>query len=182
MRLVVIDIDYKATFDDDYFDASKYQTDIDNENNSQETTNEKSNTNNNESNRSNNETSNNTSENSKLNSGASKIEEIVYPMYVPVDTYLSGQDVVQTSNGERVILTFTGESPFTVVQETLQNTNSTSYVYGDPYLILDTVGAITDYSVSWISNGIEYSIMSDTMDIDELLTVAQSISVAAISK
>ena len=103
-------------------------------------------------------------------------------MYVPIDTQLSGQDVVETENGERVILTFTGESAFTVVQETLANTDSTNYVYGDPYLILDTVGAITDYSVSWISNGIEYSVMSDTMNIDELLTVAQSISVEAVGK
>ena len=154
MRLTVIDIDYNAKFDDDYFKASKYIT--------------------------NNETNEN--QNSTNDSKTSKLEEIVYPMYVPVDTYLSGQDVVTTSNGERVILTFTGESAFTVVQETYSPDNTTNYVYGDPYLILDTVGSITDYSVSWISNGVEYSVMSDTMDVDELLTVAQSISVAAISK
>ena len=112
----------------------------------------------------------------------SKIEDIVYPMYVPVDTTLSGQDVVETSNGERVILTFTGESAFTVVQETLDDVIGTNYIYGDPYLILDTVGSITDYSVSWISNGVEYSVMSDSMNIDELLTVAQSISVKAVGK
>ena len=104
-------------------------------------------------------------------------------MYVPVDTQLSGQDIVETSTGERVILTFTGESAFTVVQETLSNeTDAINYIYGDPYLILDTVGSITDYSVSWISNGVEYSVMSDTMEIDELLTVAQSISVKAVGK
>ena len=103
-------------------------------------------------------------------------------MYIPVDTHLSGQDIVETANGERVILTFNGESDFTVIQETLDNLSEVNYVYGDPYLILDTVGSITDYSVSWISNGIEYSVMSDNMDIDELLTVAQSISVKAIAK
>ena len=103
-------------------------------------------------------------------------------MYVPVDTYLTGQDTVSTSSGERVILTFSGESAFTIVQETMKNNDTLNYVYGDPYLILDTVGSITDYSVSWISNGVEYSVMSDTMDLDELLTVAQSISVAALAK
>ena len=103
-------------------------------------------------------------------------------MYVPVDTQLSGQDIVETTNGERVILTFSGETPFTVVQETFKDTDTTNYVYGDPYLILDTVGSITDYSVSWISNGVEYSVMSDNMEIDELLTVAQSISVKAVGK
>ena len=187
MSLKVIDIDYKAKFDDDYFSASKYQSEVkentgsDNTQKSQ-TSVEENKSDNSDENRSNLENNNSNSNSSSTDTTTSKIEDIVYPMYVPVDTYLSGQDVVETSNGERVILTFSGESSFTVVQETLANVNSTNYIYGDPYLILDTVGAITDYSVSWISNGIEYSIMSDTMSVDELLTVAQSISVTAVAK
>ena len=160
MCLTIIDIDFKAKFDDNYFDASSYQKQIVEKEDSNEQNDNKETT----------------------DSTTSKIEDIVYPMYVPVDTQLSGQDIVETTSGERVILTFTGESAFTVVQETLANESSTNYVYGDPYLILDTVGSITDYSVSWISNGVEYSVMSDTMEIDELLTVAQSISVKAVSK
>ena len=157
MSFSIVDIDYKAKYDNDYFDDSKYHSEL-----------PKENSNNNE------ETNNQTT--------TSKIDDIVYPMYLPIDTQLSGQDVVKTKDGERVILTFTGESAFTVVQETLDNDATTNYVYGDPYLILDTVGSITDYSVSWISNGVEYSVISDSMDIDELLTVAQSISVKAVGK
>ena len=154
MCLTVIDIDYKAKFEDNYFDASNYLK----------------------------QTEETPKEEQKQDTTTSKIEDIVYPMYVPVDTQLSGQDIVKTTNGERVILTFSGETPFTVVQETFKDTDTTNYVYGDPYLILDTVGSITDYSVSWISNGVEYSVMSDNMEIDELLTVAQSISVKAVGK
>ena len=113
---------------------------------------------------------------------SAKLDEVVYPMYVPEDTYLTAQDVVETNDGERAILTFQGDSNFTVVQETLSSVNSTDYVYGDPYLIQDTVGAITDYSVSWISNGMEYSVLSDKMNKNELISVAQSISVAALGK
>lgn len=113
---------------------------------------------------------------------SSKIEDIVYPMYVPIDTQLSGQDIIETSDGERVILTFSGESAFTMVQETYNDVNGTEYIYGDPYLILDTVGCLTDSSISWVSNGVEYSVMSDTMDVDELLTVAQSITVKSVGK
>ena len=167
MCLTVIDIDYKAKFEDNYFDAAKYlkQTEEAKEN---ETTNK--------------ENTNQTDNQQSTETTTSKIEDIVYPMYVPIDTQLSGQDIVETTNGERVILTFSGETPFTVVQETFKDTDTTNYVYGDPYLILDTVGSITDYSVSWISNGVEYSVMSDNMEIDELLTVAQSISVKAVGK
>lgn len=172
MRLNVINIDYKAVFDDDYFKESKYQT---NNSQSKDTESQK------EDNITKEEEKDSTNTNEKQ-SETGKIEDIVYPMYVPVDTHLSGQDVVNTDAGERVILTFAGESSFTVIQENLSSASSTNYVYGDPYLILDTVGAITDYSVSWISNGVEYSVMSDDMNIDELLTVAQSISVKAVGK
>lgn len=113
---------------------------------------------------------------------AKKIDDIVYPLYVPTDTYLTNQDIIGTTKGERVILTFSGEEPFTVIQETLNDTNTVNYVYGDPCLILDTVGTITDSSVSWISNGIEYSIISDTMPVSEIVTVAQSITVEASVK
>ena len=175
MCLTIIDIDFKAKFDNNYFDASNYQKEI-----------IEKDQNNNENDKQNNEE--NKGENSqqntddKSNNNVSKIDDIIYPMYVPIDTQLSGQDIVETTSGERVILTFSGESAFTVVQETLSDEKTTNYVYGDPYLILDTVGSITDYSVSWISNGVEYSVMSDTMEIDELLTVAQSISVKAVGK
>ena len=158
MSLTIINIDFKPKFDDDYFHASKYQRSIEEKEAKEENKKET------------NETT------------STKLEDIVYPMYVPVDTKLTGQDVVETNTGERVILTFSGESPFTVVQETLVTDQNVNYIYGDPYLIRDTVGSITDYSVSWISNGVEYSVMSDTMEIDELLTVAQSISVKAVSK
>ena len=174
MRLTIIDINYKAKFDDNYFEASLYQKEepVKENKTEKEDQNKENNTN----------TEQTEEQNSNTNTTTSKIEDIVYPMYVPVDTQLSGQDVVETSTGERIILTFTGETPFTIVQETLSNKGSINYIYGDPYLILDTVGSVTDYSVSWISNGIEYSVMSDTMNVDELLTVAQSISVKAVGK
>lgn len=168
MCLTVIDIEYNSKFDEEYFSATKYLKDIDNNKQNEEVK----------------ENQNSNSKNdTKQSQETAKLDEIVYPMYVPTDTYLSAQDVVSTQDGERVILTFTGESAFTVVQETAKNDElATNYVYGDPYLILDTVGAITDYSVTWLSNGVEYSVMSDTMSVDELLTVAQSISVKAVGK
>jgi len=121
-------------------------------------------------------------ENKEKEETTSNIDSIVYPMYVPSETYLTSQDITQTENGERVILTFSGESGFVLVQENLSNSNIENYVYGDPYLILDTVGSITDTSVSWISNGVEYSILSDSLTQEELLTVAQSIATQPIAK
>lgn len=174
MSLKIIEIDYKAKFDENYFSSSEYEKNMNKEK-------EETKTESNQNNETGEETLQNNSEETTDNSVA-KIEEIVYPMYVPTDTYLSGQNVVDTENGERAILTFSGESSFTIIQETLKEQDTTDYVYGDPYIIMDTVGSLTSDSVSWISNGMEYSVMSDTMDLDEILTVAQSISVTAVSK
>ena len=42
-------------------------------------------------------------------------DEILYPMYVPVNTYLNTQDVMKLDNGSRTILTFSGNRPFTLI-------------------------------------------------------------------
>lgn len=152
MKLTITNIDYEPSFDKDYFEATKYIKE------------------------------DTTSENDIEEKTTAKIEDVVYPLYIPTDTYLSNQDKVSTANGERVILTFSGEEPFTVIQETLNNLDMVNYIYGDPYLILDTVGSITDSSVSWISNGVEYSVISDSMPVSEIITVAQSITVEASVK
>ena len=112
------------------------------------------------------------------------IESIVYPMYVPTNTYLTSQDKIKLDGGERIILTFDGDSPFMLVEETvaIEDDINHSIIYGEPYLVSGTVGAVTDYSVSWISNGVEYYLVSDVMDYSELIEVAESISVNAIAK
>ena len=57
-----------------------------------------------------------------------------------------------------------------------------NYVYGDPYLISDTVGVVNDHSVSWISNDKEYYLTSDTVTSSELLLIAESLSVTEVGK
>lgn len=163
MRLTVLEYNLKESFDDNYFELSDNYDQENNENKLDNDQNEEEKNNNND-----------------LSSAS--IKDIVYPMYVPVNTYLSNQDKVSTKDGERVIMTFSGESPFLLVQETAKKNDTTDFVYGDPYLILDNVGAVTDYSVSWVNNGIEYNVVSDSMKIDELITVAESISVSAVGK
>ena len=114
----------------------------------------------------------------------SKIEDIIYPMYLPAGTHLASQDVVSTTDGERLILSFEGEKPFMFVQETASIPSSTLTipVDGEPELIASTVAAISDSSISWSNDGIEYYVVSDSLDKDELLSVAKSVSVMPIAK
>lgn len=153
IKYTVTSIDFKAKFGKDYFDEDSILNIEENTDNSKTET-----------------------------QTTAKLDESLYPMYVPADTYLSTQDKVSTDDGERLILTFAGENPFVLIQETSISTDSSKYVYGDPYMILDSVGAITDYSVSWNSNGIDYYVVSDTMNIDQLVSVAESVNSMAINK
>lgn len=114
----------------------------------------------------------------------SSIEDIIYPMYIPENTKLESQDKVSLSSGERIIETFSGDKPFTFIQETIsvEEEYTTTPMYGEPLFVNDVIGSFTDHSVSWISNGIEYYVTSEDLSSEELLNVARSVSVIPVGK
>lgn len=113
----------------------------------------------------------------------SKIDDIIYPMYIPQNTYLSSQDKVSKENGERIIMTFTGDNPFMLIQETInQNEEGIISVNGEPYQLDSTIGIIDETSITWIDKGMEYYLVSNTLDQNELISVANSLTTAAIQK
>ena len=111
------------------------------------------------------------------------LEDVVYPLYLPTGTVLKEQEKVSKTDGERVILTFSGDKGFTLVEETASVEKEFTIIptYGEPGFVNDTVGAITDNSLNWISNGIEYYMVSDVMNTVELLDIANSINVTAVA-
>lgn len=128
-----------------------------------------------------NNSSTDTNSNEKTNQTAS-IDESVFPLYLPTNTSLSNKEVIDTDNGKRVIMTFAGDNPFILVEETVSKASEHTIVptYGEPFMLIDTVGSLTDVSYTWTSNGVEYYIVSDTMDQSELLEVAKSINVVNV--
>ena len=121
---------------------------------------------------------------SKLEKTSKQIEDIVYPMNMPKNTYLASEDKLKVDNGERVILTFLGEKPFTLIEETVNVSKEleTINIYGEPELLIDTVGALSDDSITWISNGIEYYATSKIMKNEELIEVVKSMNTIPVSK
>ena len=114
----------------------------------------------------------------------SEIEDTIYPMYLPSGTYLSSEENVSKEDGERVILTFAGESPFILVQETVSKNEDEEDVpvMGSPTFITDTIGALSNDSLSFISNGVEYYLSSDSLTTEEMMQVAESMSPASVMK
>jgi len=152
MKMNFNNVDMDAKFDDNYFELKENMTVLEQSDENIETT--------------------------------GKIEDIIYPMYIPANTYLTGQNIVNKENGERVILTFTGEKPFVFVQETInydENLN-TIPVDGEPLILTDTIGALSDNSASWVSNNTEYYLVSDSLTQEELVSVVKSVSVMPVSK
>ena len=114
----------------------------------------------------------------------SKIEGDIYPMYVPENTKLTDKEVVDLEDGQRVIMTFEGDNPFMLVQQTASVSDDLAIVsvIGEPYQMATSVAAVSDNMVSWVSNGIEYYVVADNMSESELLSVANSVSVLPMSK
>jgi len=119
---------------------------------------------------------NNSNLEEEINVGS--IEDIIYPLYVPTGTVLTEEEKISKTDGERIILTFDGEKPFILVEETVSVEEEFLIVptYGEPYLMMDSVATLSNNSISWISEGIEYYLVSDVMSQIELVEIANSIT------
>ena len=112
------------------------------------------------------------------------LEESIYPLMIPSGTRLTNEEKIDKGNGERIIMTFDGEKPFLLVEATANIENEFTVVptYGEPYQLMDTLGVMTNNSLNWTTNGIEYYLVSDVLNQEELVEVAQSIGVVQTMK
>lgn len=110
------------------------------------------------------------------------LDDIVYPLYVPANTYLKNRETVNTENGERVILTFNGEKNFVLIEE-MSNVNEEFEiipVYGEPLMLSNTIGALGTNSLTWSDNNMDYYLTSNDLTTSEILSIADSLSVANV--
>mgnify|MGYP007070298310 FL=1 len=98
-------------------------------------------------------------------------------MLLPSGTKLVDEEKVKKDLGERVIMTYDGEKSFLLVEETLDVFKEFTIIpsSGEPFQLMDTIGVMTDNSLSWSSGNMEYYLVSDEMSQQELVDIAQSI-------
>ena len=106
------------------------------------------------------------------------IDDKIYPLVIPNGTKLVSEEKIKKDVGDRIIMTFDGDKPFLLVEETavVEDEFTVIPTYGEPFQLMDTLGVMTNNSLTWTSNGIEYYIVSDVLNQSELVEVAQSIS------
>lgn len=145
-------IDYSPTFKKDYFDLDKIMKEVSIDNSLVEET--------------------------------GSLEDSIYPLTLPSGTKLTNEERVKKDDGERIIMTFDGEKSFLLVEETVNIEDEPTIIptYGEPFRLMDTIGVMTDNSLSWTTGGIEYYLVSDVLNQNELIDVAQSINVLPTMK
>jgi len=112
------------------------------------------------------------------------IDEIVYPMYLPIGTKFKSEETIKTDESERVILTFSGDKSFILIEEAslVPNELKVTSTSGELVFYENILGTLNESSLNWTMNGKDYYLIGNNMSNDELLKVASSMSVVAISK
>jgi len=96
---------------------------------------------------------------------------------------LVDEEEVMTGNGKRVVMTYDGEKSFTFMQEKIHVKETaampTLALEGDPVDLGFTVGVLTDHSLLWADDGVEYMIASNDLSREEMVMLAKSVDAAS---
>ncbi|GGJ90845.1 sporulation protein YdcC [Lentibacillus kapialis] len=117
------------------------------------------------------------SEETASGDGKTDAFSVVYPQNM-AGSELVEESQVETENGERVIMTFAGEKKFTLVQEkqeVVPTMSSPQMVDGEIVNLGHAIGALSDNTIEWFSNGKNFVLASEELTRDELIEVAQSV-------
>lgn len=109
-----------------------------------------------------------------------QLAKVLYPQET-FGAELADEQEVKTENGKRVIMTFSGDKSFTLIQEKAEvQPASAQYsveVSGDPVQLEDgVIGAMEFNRLEWSQNGTTYQIASNELTQAEMISVASSIN------
>lgn len=115
---------------------------------------------------------------------SSTLDSVLYPMYLPSGTKYNSEEVITKDNSERVILSYTGDKPFILIEESsLRNDDhETTLVSGEVVQYGNILGILTSTSLNWSNNGKEYYIIGENLSSNEMLEIASSTSAVALTK
>ncbi|WP_202080820.1 LolA family protein [Caldalkalibacillus salinus] len=97
-----------------------------------------------------------------------------YPTYEPGQVDLVEEQEVTTEDGDpRVVLRYAGDYHFNVIQERPQ-AKKVHMPNGDPVDLGFGIGVMTDNSLQWTYEGVDFTLSSSDMPQEEMVRVAQS--------
>jgi outer membrane lipoprotein-sorting protein len=107
---------------------------------------------------------------------------VKYPEEMPGVDLISEKEV-KIEDGKRVVLTYDGEKSFTLVQEkttVMPATAGPTNVTGELVDLGFTIGALTDNSLTWTNDGVDYMIASNDLTPEEMMTIARTVQGNAV--
>lgn len=112
-----------------------------------------------------------------LAQGKSEGLEVKYIPEGPLNAKLLDEMKVETDQGIRVLHTYSGERNFTFIQEKFSALPAANMletkVNGKIADLGFTLGVLTENSLSWYDEGVEYTLISDELNARELQEIAQ---------
>jgi len=102
---------------------------------------------------------------------------VMYPEVELEGVNLEEEQKIETENGTRIVMTFGGEKSFTLIQERAQvsEVGTTTVVSGEPVDLGFTVGALTENSLSWSYQGVDFMLASEDLTQEEMQMIARSV-------
>ncbi|MGY0693676.1 LolA family protein [Virgibacillus sp. FSP13] len=107
---------------------------------------------------------------------------VVFPLYM-AGAELAEQKEIATENGKRVVMTYVGEKNFTLIEEQTEvapTLSSPQEVRGDIVNLGHTIGALSDNTIEWNNNGVNFYLASEDLTKEELIEVAKSVQGKAV--
>lgn len=102
---------------------------------------------------------------------------VKYPTFEIKGTKLKEEKPISIKDGKRVILTYSGEKSYTLIEEKVsaKEALAPTSLDGDIVDLGYTVAAITDHSITWSFDGVDYTIASNNLTKEEMIEIAQSV-------
>ena len=101
----------------------------------------------------------------------------LFPLYT-AEAQLTDKQEIELENGQRVIMTFSGERNFTLIQEKLLSIPTLSHpkeVQGEIVNLGFAIGALSENIIEWSYNGVDFYLASEDLTKDELIEIATSV-------
>ena len=107
---------------------------------------------------------------------------VMYPEEKIEGVDLVEEKEIDTENGKRIVMTFDGEKSFTLIQERakVSEVGTTTTVSGEPVDLGFTVGSLTENSITWSYQGVDFMIASEDLTQEEMYSIAHSVQGQAI--
>ena len=98
------------------------------------------------------------------------------PTYCPEGLTLKSNENVKDGDDARAVMLFTGESNLTIVQELVNYREEmvSSFEEGEVIMVMGNIGIVNNNHIKFVFEGIEYTVASNNLSIQELLNVSSS--------